>query len=179
MRRQPGSLCSWPRFWALSRTAARPRKKLLILFAYTGALMTGALFLVGKGTVAGGGHCLYGRNRRLLPEPTSFYDALLPSITMTDNVDMVSGFGFSLGYLGGGLLFLLNVMMYLQAAPVRHSRMRRHGSAAVVSVGGCVVGRVHPLHHFVGPGARKPALKAAGHDHHARVLSGTGARDPR
>jgi UMF1 family MFS transporter len=40
-----------------------------------------------------------------------FYDALLPEVADEKNVDVVSGFGFSMGYLGGGLLFLINVLM--------------------------------------------------------------------
>ena len=40
-----------------------------------------------------------------------FYDALLPEVAGEKDVDFVSGFGFSMGYLGGGLLFLANVLM--------------------------------------------------------------------
>jgi UMF1 family MFS transporter len=42
-----------------------------------------------------------------------FYDAILPSITGEDKIDYISGLGFSMGYLGGGLLFLVNVLMTL------------------------------------------------------------------
>ena len=42
----------------------------------------------------------------------SFYDSLLPGITTQDNVDMVSASGYAWGYLGGGLLFGINVLMY-------------------------------------------------------------------
>jgi MFS transporter, UMF1 family len=41
-----------------------------------------------------------------------FYDSLLPSIASNENVDYVSSLGFSVGYIGGGLLFLVNVLMY-------------------------------------------------------------------
>jgi UMF1 family MFS transporter len=40
-----------------------------------------------------------------------FYDALLPSVAPRGRIDSVSSLGYSLGYLGGGLLFLLNVAM--------------------------------------------------------------------
>ena len=43
-----------------------------------------------------------------------FYDSLLPDIAIEKNVDSVSSLGYGLGYLGGGLLFLLNVIMYLK-----------------------------------------------------------------
>ena len=42
-----------------------------------------------------------------------FYDSLLPGITHKKNIDFVSAFGFSMGYLGGGILFLVNVLMTL------------------------------------------------------------------
>ena len=45
-----------------------------------------------------------------------FYDSLLPSVSDESNVDSVSSLGFAMGYLGGGLLFLLNVVMTLQPA---------------------------------------------------------------
>lgn len=41
-------------------------------------------------------------------------DSMLAEVSTPENVDFVSGLGFSLGYLGGGLLFLLNVAMVLQ-----------------------------------------------------------------
>jgi UMF1 family MFS transporter len=43
-----------------------------------------------------------------------FYDSLLPSISTDENVDKVSSLGFGLGYIGGGLLFALNVLMFLK-----------------------------------------------------------------
>ena len=42
-----------------------------------------------------------------------FYDSLLPVVAKREEVDFVSSFGYSLGYLGGGILFLINVLMYL------------------------------------------------------------------
>ena len=45
-----------------------------------------------------------------------FYDSLLPSVADESKIDSVSSLGFSMGYLGGGLLFLVNVGMTLQPA---------------------------------------------------------------
>jgi MFS transporter, UMF1 family len=45
---------------------------------------------------------------------TMFYDGLLPSIAPGRKADQASSLGFGLGYLGGGVLFLLNVIMYLK-----------------------------------------------------------------
>ena len=75
------------------------KKKFLIFFAFLGSIMTGGLCIVNQG---------YWQMAVL------FYDSLLPDITTEKNVDSVSSLGYGLGYLGGGLLFLLNVIMYLK-----------------------------------------------------------------
>ncbi len=41
-----------------------------------------------------------------------FYDSLLVSVAEDHERNRVSSLGFSLGYLGGGLLFLINVLMF-------------------------------------------------------------------
>jgi UMF1 family MFS transporter len=46
----------------------------------------------------------------------AFYNALLPSIASNDEVDRVSTAGFALGYLGGGILFLVNALMIARPA---------------------------------------------------------------
>lgn len=43
-----------------------------------------------------------------------FNDSLLPFVAPGKNSDWVSGLGYSMGYLGGGLLFGINVFMYLK-----------------------------------------------------------------
>jgi len=43
-----------------------------------------------------------------------FYDALLPRVTSNDQQHRVSALGFAMGYLGGGVLFLINVAMTLK-----------------------------------------------------------------
>jgi MFS transporter, UMF1 family len=40
-----------------------------------------------------------------------FYDALLPHVADDDEIDQVSSKGYALGYIGGGLLLLINVVM--------------------------------------------------------------------
>ena len=41
-----------------------------------------------------------------------FYDALLVRIAPSERIDSVSAFGYALGYLGGGLLLMVNALMY-------------------------------------------------------------------
>lgn len=45
---------------------------------------------------------------------TTFYESLLPSVAPGELADKASSLGYALGYLGGGVLFLLNVAMYLK-----------------------------------------------------------------
>jgi len=40
-----------------------------------------------------------------------FYDALLPHVADEDQIDQVSSRGYAMGYIGGGLLLLINVAM--------------------------------------------------------------------
>ncbi len=88
------------------------KKKFLFFFAFLGVIMTGALSLVEQGrwmlavffyvsAVIGfsGGNV--------------FYDSLLPGVASGESADFISALGYGLGYIGGGLLFLVNVLMYM------------------------------------------------------------------
>ena len=59
-----------------------------------------------------------------------------------DELDRVSAFGYSLGYLGGGLLFLVNMLMVQKPGVVR-ARGSARGRAGVVPDGRRVVAGVH------------------------------------
>jgi len=89
------------------------KKSLLFFFTGLGCLMTIALYFVGQGGwflaaaffIAGtvgfsGGNI--------------FYDALILDVVREDNIDFVSALGYSLGYLGGGILFTFNVIIILK-----------------------------------------------------------------
>ena len=88
------------------------KKQFLIFFAYLGALMTAGLFLVQQGDW-GMAIFVYVMGIIGFSGANIFYDALLPSVTHEKNIDRVSGLGFGMGYLGGGVLFALNVAMTL------------------------------------------------------------------
>ena len=88
------------------------RKKFLIFFTYLGVLMTAALFLVQKGDW-GWAIFIYIVGVIGFSGANIFYDSLLPGVADEDNIDYVSGFGYSMGYLGGGLLFLIVVLITL------------------------------------------------------------------
>ena len=88
------------------------RKRLLLLFAYLGVLMSGALFFIHSGNW-GLAVLVYMLGVIGFSCANIFYDALLPSVAGPTRLDRVSSLGFALGYLGGGILFLVNVLMTL------------------------------------------------------------------
>jgi MFS transporter, UMF1 family len=86
------------------------RIKLLVLFTVLGVAMTASLPLVERGDwmlaavlFAAASIGFWGGNQ--------FYDSLLLDVAEERNYDLVSGFGYSIGYLGGGLLFAVNAAM--------------------------------------------------------------------
>jgi UMF1 family MFS transporter len=88
------------------------KKGLLLMLATLGVLMTSGLFLVAEGywLVAVGFYVLgvigfAGANVA--------YDAMLLDVAEKSELERVSAMGFALGYLGGGLLFAVNVLMVL------------------------------------------------------------------
>jgi MFS transporter, UMF1 family len=86
------------------------KKGLLALFLAVGAIATAAMFFITEGrwvfalvTFVVGNVCVTAT--------LAFYNALLPAIAAPDEVDRVSTAGFALGYLGGGVLLVLNSLM--------------------------------------------------------------------
>ena len=88
------------------------RKKLLIFFAFLGAVMTCCLSFISMGQWPYA-MLLYIIANVGFAGANTMYDSLLPSVASEKKVDFVSSLGYSLGYIGGGLLFLLNVLMYI------------------------------------------------------------------
>jgi len=91
------------------------RKAMLFLFAFLGMTMTASLYLVGEGNWLLAA-CLYVAALTGFSGSNIFYDSLLPFVSTNDELDQTSALGFSIGYLGGGLLLALNVAMTLYPA---------------------------------------------------------------
>lgn len=91
------------------------RIRLLALFTVLGAAMTSSLYLVGQGDWMAAS-LLYIAASVGFWSGNQFYDSLITDVSEPADYDLVSGFGYSLGYLGGGVLFAVNVMMVTQPA---------------------------------------------------------------
>jgi UMF1 family MFS transporter len=85
----------------------------MIFFAYLGALMSASLFWVQQVDWALA-ILVYVLGVVGFSGSIAFNDALLPHIAPEEQIDYVSGLGYAMGYLGGGLLFLVNVLMVLK-----------------------------------------------------------------
>jgi UMF1 family MFS transporter len=91
----------------------RDKKKLLGAFMLLGVCATAAFYWVPRGewlpalilfsvaTIGWSCSCL-------------FYDSLLLDVASKERMDFVSSLGFAMGYLGGGLLFALNMLMVMK-----------------------------------------------------------------
>jgi MFS transporter, UMF1 family len=86
------------------------RVRVLALFTFLGAAMTSALYLVGRGEWVMAA-ALYVIASIGFSVGNQFYDSLIVDVSEQKEFDLVSGYGYALGYLGGGVLFTLNVFM--------------------------------------------------------------------
>jgi UMF1 family MFS transporter len=88
------------------------KKRLLLAFAGLGILFTAGLSTLGEGQWwwAAVFYCVASVG---FAGGNVFYDALLLSVARAEDSDRISALGYALGYLGGGLLFLVCVVMTL------------------------------------------------------------------
>ncbi len=91
--------------------AGGSRKRFLLAGAAIGIVATTALFFVPSGSWTTAAVlfviAVFGFSASII-----FYDALLLDVSTPKTADFVSSYGFALGYLGGGVLFVLNILMY-------------------------------------------------------------------
>lgn len=91
------------------------KKALLFISATVGIVSTATLFWIGQGdwlaAIVAYSIAVLG-----FMAANIFYDAMLLSLVQESRRDFVSSLGYALGYLGGGILFALNVAMTLAPA---------------------------------------------------------------
>lgn len=92
------------------------KKKMLLAFAYVGAFATMLLFfmqadmpLLGANGAVIVGSLLFITANLCFGAAIVFYNGFLPDIASPDQRDRVSSQGWAMGYLGGGLLLLVNL----------------------------------------------------------------------
>jgi UMF1 family MFS transporter len=90
------------------------KKQMLAFFAYAGAFASmGLYFLQGTNYLLGGGLFLFANLS--FGASVVFYNAFLVDIALPEERDRVSSMGWALGYVGGGLLLALNLLLFAKA----------------------------------------------------------------
>jgi UMF1 family MFS transporter len=93
------------------------RKRLMQIFSTLGAVATILLFFVTPGLHWLGGLLFLVANLAF-GAGMVFYNSYLPNIASEDQRDRVSAYAWAMGYLGGGLLLVINLIMYLFAGKI-------------------------------------------------------------
>ena len=90
--------------------ASASKKKFLMGFCYTAVLFTGLLYFVHAGNHWKGAIFFIVANIGFAGGNV-FYNAFLPEISTDQNIGRISGLGWALGYIGGGALLAINLIM--------------------------------------------------------------------
>ncbi|TLS67565.1 MFS transporter [Mariprofundus erugo] len=88
------------------------KKRMLLSFTTLGVLMTAALFLVDHGEW-GWAVVIFSLGAIGFSGANVFYDALIVDVAQRSQLDRISSLGYALGYIGGGVLFAVNIAMTL------------------------------------------------------------------
>jgi len=87
------------------------KKKFMAFFIALGVISTALLYLVDQPGDQLMACILYILGTIGFAGSLVFYDALLPHVAEGNEMDQVSSSGYAMGYIGGGLLLLINVAM--------------------------------------------------------------------
>ena len=95
----------------------RRKREVLAATAYLGAVATlGMFFLQGADYLFGG--LLFLIANVAFGASVVIYNSFLPEIAPRENRDAVSSKGFAVGYIGGGVLLALNLVLFLNTAKI-------------------------------------------------------------
>jgi UMF1 family MFS transporter len=89
------------------------KKKLLVVSMMIGVTASAAMVFIQRGDWFLASLLFFVGNIGV-SGTTVFYDSLLPTVARPEETDRVSSAGYALGYLGGGILLLLNLAWILQ-----------------------------------------------------------------
>ena len=136
------------------------KKRLLAVFLAIGATSTGAMFFISRG------EWLFALTLFVIGNigvagSIVFYESLLPHIAPPDQLDRVSTAGYAIGYVGGGVLLAINIVMMTKpewfGLPDKDTAVR----ASLASVAVWWVAFSLPLFRRV----PEPAVRADARDH--------------
>ena len=89
---------------------AAVKKRFLGIFLAIGAIATAAMYFIGRGdwqlALA-----LFVVGNIGVAGSIVFYESMLPHLVGQDELDRVSSAGYAMGYIGGGVLLAINVLM--------------------------------------------------------------------
>ncbi len=98
--------------WGRQSDIAASRKKWLASFAAVGVILTASLFWIPEGAWSLALLAYVGAYIGF-EASVIFYDSMIVDVATRPSYHKVSALGYAFGYLGGGLLFALNVVMTL------------------------------------------------------------------
>jgi UMF1 family MFS transporter len=143
------------------------KKRLLLLFMGVGVSAAGAMTAIQRGDWVLAS-ALFVMGNIGVSGTTVFYDSLLPNVARPEETDRVSAAGFALGYLGGGVLLLLNLAWILQPGTFGFADAAQATKASFASVAIWWLVFSLPLLRGV---PEPPVVPAPGLDARARVLA--------
>ncbi len=89
------------------------KKRYVAFFAGMGIVFTGLFVFIGTDTWLLAS-ILYILGNVGFAGANIFYESLLPHIAQRDDIDQVSTKGYALGYVGGGILLIVNVLWFMK-----------------------------------------------------------------
>ena len=89
------------------------KKWYIAFFAALGVVGTGLFAFLGDDTYVLGSILFIAGNVGFAGANV-FYESLLPHIAKKDDIDQISTRGYALGYVGGGILLIINVLWYMK-----------------------------------------------------------------
>jgi len=91
------------------------KKRLMMVFCYIGVLSSASLFFITESNYVFGGVLLVIANLSF-GAANIFYNSYLVDLTTEDKRDSISSYGFALGYAGGIIMLILNILLVQNAA---------------------------------------------------------------
>lgn len=135
------------------------KKRFLTFFVAVGVTMTASLYLIEQGAWLGAA-LVYATSMIGFMGANTFYDSLLPGIVSIRRVDLVSGLGYGVGYLGGGLLLVAHFTILTDWASFGFADIASATRACLASVAVWWAAFAVPLLLFVKEERLEPAASS-------------------